>query len=212
MQGPHLVARKAPIAVKFEGGEENASPIVSWIRSNGHESRWMEASLGRGEAEEKISVEWDKTSVFASKYMELRPGYWLVWEAGNYTIMSEEHFHILYDDKEPFKDFVERHLGEDAQHTYVSRELTVKALQMPTQKENEASKDLEERVRAVAQFIDANGGQVYDFALNYISATLEGSDQQLEPGEWVVLDFTNTLDFMSHERFRLFYKSAEEAS
>jgi len=94
---------------------------------------------------------------------------------------------------------------------YLCRELTVKAMQMPTAKENEASKDLEERVRAIAQFIDSEGCTIFQFDISELGFTYEGKNITLKPGEWVVSDFKNRLHFLSHADFRLFYKSAEEA-
>lgn len=199
MQGPHVVGRKAPIAAKFEGGAENATPIINWILSNNGVARWSDS--------DSITIDWDE-----GKWVRLVPGDWVVYDEGNYWTYSEEAFHILYDDKEPFKDFAERHLGEDAQHTFVARELTVKAMRMPSPKENEAAKDLEERVRAIAQFIDAEGGVVFEFNVDELGISYEGKNIRLEPGEWVVSDFKNELHFLSHQDFRLFYKSVEEAS
>ena len=119
----------------------------------------------------------------------------------------------MAEKSETFKEFVERHYGkEEAAHIYVARELTVKAMQMPTAKENEASKDLEERVRAIAQFIDSEGGTIFQFETNELGITYEGKNVTLEPGEWVVSDFKNVLHFLSHSDFRLFYKSTEEVS
>lgn len=200
MQGPHVVGRKAPIAAKFEGSTANATAIINWVLSNNGVARWSDASG-------TIAIEWDE-----GKTVYLSPGDWVVYDEGNYWPYSEEGFHALYDDKESFKDFAERHLGEDAQHTYVARELTVKAMRMPSPKENEAAKDLEERVRAIAQFIDAEGGVIFEFNVDELGISYEGQNIRLEPGEWVVSDFKNQLHFLSHEDFRLFYKSIEEAS
>lgn len=206
MQGPHLVARKAPIAVKFEGGFEKAQPIMEWVLSNGHTASW----IATDDEIQKIGIQWGAT-LFGSHYIELFPEHWLIWDHGNYRIYSDSQFNERYDDKEPLETFVERHLGDEAKDIYWPRPVAAKALQMPIQKEHEAAKDLEERVRAIAQFIDAEGGFVFDFNVKELGFSYGDDALRLEPGEWVVSDFKNDLHVFSHEYFRLFYMTAEEA-
>jgi hypothetical protein len=212
MSKPQEVKRKPLMAAKFEGGEKEGKEIVEWIRKNDPTDVAIWTPDGT-DTFERIEIEGIRHPLLV--------GMWVVYEWPWHHVLDEVTFRTRYDvpnedaepQKEPFKDFVERHYGkEEAQRVYVACELTVKAMRMPSPKENEASKDLEERVRAIAQFIDAEGGSVFDFKIDELGISYEGKNIRLEPGEWVVSDFKNELHFLSHEDFRLFYKSIEEAS
>lgn len=212
MSAPQVVTKKPIEAAKFEGGLEEATVIIAWVGSHGHIGIWWPAEEATPEDSEGKGSPGSPERIEIQGHGVYYVGDWIVYDGIYYQGFDEKDFARLYDlPKEPLKTFVERHLGEDAEHTYWPRPVAAKALQMPIQKEHEAAKDLEERVRAIAQFIDAEGGIVYDFNVKELGFSYGDDALRLEPGEWVVSDFNNDLHVFSHEYFRLFYMTAEEA-
>lgn len=218
------VSRKPPIAAKFEGGAASATPIIDWVLAQGGTAFWSEEiegvdgndkDPGRPTVPERIRILWDESASPGGKAIYIYTDCWVVYEDGDYSFYTNEEYKTIFEDPGTLREFVDRHMGDAAPHTYFSRELAVEAHQFPKPNKNEAAKDYEERVKQFAIFVDVEGAEVYEINVSPIGKAgigvkHNGANRLLRPGDWAVSNMSHDLGFYNDASFRQYFKNPEE--
>jgi len=94
--------------------------------------------------------------------------------------------------------------------TFVTKAFFAEAIQVPVKKIQEADKDLEERMRAVAAFVVNNGGEVPYMSKDWLDVDLNGRGAASVSGtDWIVKNQEGDLEHLNDSEFQAKYQEVE---
>jgi hypothetical protein len=211
-----IVTRKPIQAFLFEGGAANATPIINQILQNGDTATWTEGfpawespdgSEGHPAKSECILV------VFGPLAIEVLPGMRFIYEDGMYQLYDHGQFRRAFDTAPGTPDFEVKEKPTTPAagvRSFVTKAFFAEAIQVPVKTFQEADKDLEERMRAVAAFVVNNGGEVSYMAKDWLDVNLDGHGAEGVAGpDWIVKNPEGKLEHLEDAKFQAKYQEVE---